>query len=667
MFATLFSPIKINGTEIKNRIVYPAINLLYSTDHRLTDRHKAFFIERAKGGAGIVTVGPVGIDELGAGKTVLAITSDEDIPSFAELVKSIKNNGSRAWIQLYHAGGYLHSQKIAGRQPMAPSPIFNPYSKVTPREMTFEDIKNVQQAFLRCAERAKEAGFDGVEIIGSAGYLISQFLSPLRNHRTDEYGGSFDNRVRFAKELIQQLRRRLGSNYPITIRMAGNDFVPGSNTDMETPAFAQVYEKAGIDAINVTGGWHESRVPQITMKLPRGGYTYLAQSIKRVVNIPVIASNRISDPQTAEKILRDGCADMVSLGRVLLADPYWPLKAGKGSSEQIRPCVACSQGCMDELLGARPVMCMINPRTGFEATRKISVASKPKRVMVIGAGPGGLEAAWRAAKAGHQVELFEKAERIGGQLWIAGTPPYKKELWQLVQYYLVMLKLYKVPVFLDTTVDIEFVKQKSPEYVIAAEGAEVLLPAIDGIDDPDVISAWDVLKKNEPLGKKIAVIGGGAVGLETAHFVAVKGTISPETLYFLFSNDAESPERLRQLVFRGSKEVTVFEMTPQVGKGIGKSTKWGLIASLKKHGVKIITRAKVCSIKEGVLTFEVDGESRSATFDNIINAAGSKSVRKLADALYETGIPFSVIGDSLSPGQITDAIHQAYLAIMNNL
>ncbi len=667
MFDTLFSPIKINKTEIKNRIIYPAINLLYTTNRKLTDRYKAFFIERANGGAGIVTVGPVGIGELGSGRAVLAITSDEAIPSFAELVKSIQSRGARAWIQLYHGGAYVHPQQIGGQRPIAPSPIFNTYSRVTPREMTIEDIRNVQESFLRCSERAQEAGFDGVEIIGSAGYLVSQFLSPLRNKRMDEYGGSFDNRVRFVKEIIEQMRQRLGPDYPITIRMAGNDFVPGSNTDMETPAVAQVYEIAGIDAINVTGGWHESRVPQITMDLPRGGFTYLAQSIKEVVNIPVMASNRISDPQTAEKILCDGYADMVSLGRVLLADPYWPLKAENGKSEQIRPCVACSQGCMDEILSSRPVMCMVNPRTGFEGTRKITVTSNPKRVMIIGSGPGGLEAAWRAAEAGHKVELFEKADRIGGQLWIAGTPPHKQELWQLIQYYQEMLNLYKVQVFLNTTVDMEIIRQKSPEYVIAAEGAEILLPAIEGIDGAEVISAWDVLKDNVPLGRKIAVIGGGAVGLETAYFLAVKGTISPEALHFLFSNDAEPPERLRQLVFKGNKEVTVFEMMPQAGKGVGKSTKWVLMASLKKHGVTIITGAKVYSIKDGILAFEVDGEHQSAIFDNIINAAGSKPVRKLADELKETGIPFSVIGDSLIPGQITDAIHQAYMAVMNQL
>lgn len=667
MFETLFSPININQTEIKNRIAYPSMALLYSLNGKLNDRYFYYFLEKARGGAGIVTVGPVGVEDVGIGIVAPSIASDEAIPSFTKLTKAIQEAGARAWIQLFHGGAYVKPSQISGQQPIAPSTIYSAYSKSLAREMTREDIRAVQEAFVSSAERAKKAGFDGVEIIASAGYLICQFLSPLRNLRSDEYGGSFENRVRFVREIIEQMRLKLGADYPITIRMAGNDFVPGSNTDLETPEFARVYEKAGIDAINVTGGWHESNIPQMTMSVPQGAFTYLAQTIKNVVSVPVMASNRISEPWLAEKILCDGCADMVNLGRVLMADPYWPTKAQAGHPEQITPCVACLQGCMDEIAAGNPVKCMVNARLGFERERKITKTDCPKRVMVVGAGPGGLEAAFRAAESGHQVELYEKTEHIGGQLWIAGTPPHKQELWRLIPYYQEMIKLHKVQVFLNTAVDIQLVRQKNPEYIIAAEGAEILVPAIEGIDGPGAISAWEVLKNDVPLGKKIAVIGGGAVGLETAHFVAVKGTISPETLHFLFSNNAESPERLRQLVFQGNKEVTVLEMMPQAGKGIGKSNKWGLLDRLKKHGVNIITQATVCSYKDGILTFEVDGQHRSAPFDNVINATGSKSVRKLADALEETGIPFSVVGDSLRPGQITDAIHQAYLIVMNNL
>ncbi len=667
MFETLFSPIYINQTEIKNRIVYPSMGLLYSLDGKLNDRYFHYYSERAKGGAGIVTVGPVGIDALGLGIAGLSIAEDQAIPSFAKLAKTIQGAGARAWIQLFHGGAYVKPIQIGGQQALAPSTIYSEWSKSHARETTRDDIQNIQEAFVSSAERAKRAGFDGVEIIASAGYLICQFLSPLRNQRTDEYGGSFENRTRFVREIIEKMRLRLGPDYPITIRMAGNDFVPGSNTDLETPEFARVYEKAGIDAINVTGGWHETNVPQMTMSVPQGAFIYLAQTIKNVVSIPVMASNRISEPWLAEKIVRDGWADMVNLGRVLMADPYWPNKAQAGHPEQIAPCVACLQGCMDEIMSIKPVKCMVNARLGFEGERRIARTNRSKRVMVVGAGPAGMEAAFRAAEAGHQVDLYEKADRVGGQLWIAGAPPHKQELRRLIPYYQEMLKLHKVQVFLNTEADIELVKQRSPDYLIAAEGAEAVIPAIDGFDDLRVISAWDLLKNNIPFGKKIAVIGGGAVGLEIAHFIAAKGTITPETLHFLFSNNAESPERLRQLVFQGSKEVTVFEMMSQVGKGVGKSSKWGLLDNLKKHGVKINTRAVVQSFQDGILNFELDGERRSTPFDNIINATGSKSVRKLADALEETGVPFSVIGDSFRPGQITDAIHQAYLAVMDNL
>ncbi len=322
MFNELFSPIRINQVEIKNRISFPAMGILYSLDEKLNDRYYNFYLERAKGGAGIVTVGPVGIGELGAGIVVPSIASDTDIPDFAKLAKSIQTYGAKAWMQLYHGGGYVRPMQIGGQKPMAPSAVYSNYIKDTPRAMSLEDIKNVQKAFINGAIRAKTAGFDGVEIIASAGYLICEFLSPLTNKRSDEYGGSLENRVRFVREIIEQMREKLGSDYPITIRMAGNDFVPGSNTDLETPEFAKIYEKAGVDAISVTGGWHESKVPQLTMDLPRGGFAYLARNIKEVVSVPVMAANRISDPYTAEGIIKDGYADMVNLCRALLADPY---------------------------------------------------------------------------------------------------------------------------------------------------------------------------------------------------------------------------------------------------------------------------------------------------------------------------------------------------------
>ncbi len=665
MFKKLFEPIKINNTTIKNRIVYPSLALSYSFDSSLNERYLDYYRERARGGAGIITVGPVLFDNTGTGVFTPSIADDDSIPSFRTLASAIKDEGACAWMQLYHAGAYSYSVLMNGMQTMAPSPIYSKYSKETPREMTIEDILSVQESFIKGAERAKEAGYDGVEILGSAGYLLSQFLSPLKNIRTDQYGGSFENRTRFARELIEKMRKRLGPDYPITIRMAGNDFVQGSNTSSETPLIARAYEEAGIDALSVTGGWHESHVPQLAMNLPRGGFAYLAKAVKEAVSIPVITSNRIADPYLAEQLIKDGFADMVNLGRVLIADPYWPQKARDGFPEEIRPCVACSQGCTDELFNGRQVICLANARAGFEGERNIDHTDSPKRVMIIGAGPGGLEAAYRAAEAGHHVDLYEKSGSIGGQIWIAGTPPHKQELLELVRFYETMLENYEVNLHLESEVTIELINKIKPDYIIAAEGAYPAVPPIDGMSDSTVISAWDVLENDPELGKKIAVIGGGAVGLETAEFLAEKGTIDPETLYFLFKYRAESDEKLHELMRKGSKDITIFEMQPKAGKDVGKSTKWILLGNIENYDVKIITGAKVKSVKDNIVVYEKDGEISELKFDSIINAAGSKSMRKIADRLGETGIPYTVIGDSVRPSTILQAIHDGFLAVMN--
>ncbi len=665
MFNKLFEPILINKTVIKNRIVYPSLALHYSTDRKINERYIEFYREKAKGGAGIITVGPVLFDNTGTGVMALSIADDNSIPSFRILASAIKEGGARAWMQLYHAGAYAYSFLMEGAQPMGPSAVYSNFSKTTPREMTHEDIASVQESFIRGAERAKEAGFDGVEILGSAGYLITQFLSPLTNQRTDEYGGSFENRIRFARELIEKMRKRLGPDFPITIRMAGNDFVDGSNSSRETPLIAKVYEEAGIDAINVTGGWHESRIPQLAMQLPRGGFSYLAKTIKDAVTIPVIASNRIPDPEIAEKIIKEGWADMVNLGRVLIADPYWPEKAKNGIYKEIRPCVACSQGCTDELFSGRQVICLANARAGYEGIRNIQHTKNPKRIMIIGAGPAGLEAAYRAAEAGHDVELYEKSDRIGGQIWIAGTPPHKHEFHELIRYYKAMLSKFNVKVHRKTEVTVELIKSVNPDYIISAEGGEAAVPPIEGINDEKVFSAWDILKNDPETGRRIAVIGGGAVGIETAEFLAEKGTIDPETLHFLFRYRAETDEKLHELISRGSKEIIVFDMSPRIGNGIGKSTRWILMGNIENYGIKTVTEARVLSVSGGVVVYEKDGEIHEVQFDTIVNASGTKQVRRIADRLDETGIPYKVIGDSLRPSNMINAIHEGFLAVMD--
>ncbi len=664
MYENLFSPIMINRTEIKNRIAFPAMGLLYSFDGKLNDRHLHFYTERARGGAGIVTVGPVGVGELGVGIAAPGLDTDDAIPSFREIAIAVKNAGARAWLQLYHGGRYVRAIQIGGQKAVAPSAVYSSYTKETPRELAVGDIHRVQEAFVRTAERAREAGYDGVEIICSAGYLVTQFLSPLTNRRTDEYGGSFENRTRFVREIIASMRARLGDDYPITVRMAGNDFVPGSNTDRETPEIARMYELAGIDALNVTGGWHEARIPQMSMEVPRGGYAYLARTIKDAVSIPVMASNRITDPDTAERIIRDDMAHMVNLGRVLLADPFWPEKAREGRAKEIIPCVSCLQGCMDELFELRHVRCLINPRTSFEGERSIVKAKAPLNILVAGAGPAGLEAAIRAAEAGHAVEICDRADRIGGQLWIAGTPPHKQELLEIARYYEEMLRIRGVKVTLGCNVDVDFIRERRPDHVIVAEGAKPLIPPIKGMDAGGVLTAWDVLKNDPKTGRRIAVIGGGAVGIETALFLAMKGTINDETLGFIFRYQGADEARLRELVFRGTREVAIFEMLPRIGRGMGRSNIWIILQNLKNYGVEVVTGAKVLSVAGGTVEFESGGRVESREFDTVVNAAGSKPVTKLADALAAAGVPHTAIGDGKKIGQIMDAIHAGYLAVM---
>ena len=665
MYRYLFSPIQINRLEIKNRIAYPSLGLLYSTDGKLNDRYFNYFRERAGGGAGLVTVGPVGVDFIGSGAIALSLAADEAISDFKKLATIIKDGGARAWVQLFHAGAYSHPMFVGGQQPIAPSAVYSRYSQTTPREMTLEDIHQVQGAFARAAERAKEAGFDGVEILASAGYLITQFLSPRTNNRTDDYGGSFENRVRFARELIEGVRKHMGPQYPLTIRIAGNDFVKGSNTDVETPEFAKIYEQAGVDAINVTGGWHESRIPQLPMHVPRSAFAFLALNIKKAVSVPVIASNRISDPNSAERIIKDGYADMVNLGRVLIADPQWPQKAMEGRVDEIRPCVGCSQGCTDEVFNGRPVFCVGNARAGFEGERQLLETDHPKNVMVVGAGAGGLEAAVTAAMCGHHVELYEKDADIGGQLWIAGAPPHKHEILGFIRYYRAMLNKYRIGLHLNTAVDANVIRKRNPDYIILAEGARPLVLEIDGIDDPCVYTAWQVMKDNPVLGKSVAVIGGGSVGLETALFVAAKGTITPEILYFLFTYEAVTTERLRELMFRGSSRVTVFEMLPRIGQDVGKSTRWILFDNLKRYGVSVKTGARVTSIHNGLVKFEKDGQADQMQFDHVILAAGSKSVPGLSAEIKQMGYPFATVGDGVRPGKLNEAIHGGFLSAMN--
>lgn len=655
----LFEPIVIGSMDLKNRISMPAIHHNYTPDGFVNDKLVKYYETRARGGAGLIIVGGCTIDMLGMGPKMIGLHDDKFIEGLKKLTGAVQAAGAKIAAQLYQAGRYTHSFLI-GQQAIAPSPIASRFTREVPREMTAEDIKMVIDSFGEAALRAKKSGFDAVEIIASAGYLICQFLSPLTNQRTDQYGGSWENRCRFGVEVIKKVREKVGSDFTVLVRLSGNDFMPGSNTNREAALFAAELEKAGADCFNVTGGWHETRVPQITGDLPRGGFAYLAQGVKAAVKVPVIASNRINDPEVAERILKSGQADVVNIGRPLIADPEFVNKAQSGRSASIRKCLACNQGCMDMVFMAQEVHCAVNPQAGREFEITVDPAAAARNVLVIGGGPAGMETALTAASRGHRVTLWEKSSRLGGQLHYAAAPPGKEEFINLVRYYEHELPEKGVAVELNREATAEGIIEKGADVVVLATGA-VPAGAPFPVKAPEkVLTAVEVLDGAALPGKHVVVVGGGAVGCETALAIAQMGTLNAENLKFLMENEAESYETLQELLNRGTKKVTVVELLKGVGRDIGMSTKWVVMKNIKRLGVNIIDQASVKEVNGQGVLIEREGAETLIPADSVVLAVGARSVNGLAGELEGKIQEVHVIGDASSPRKITEAIREGF-------
>jgi 2,4-dienoyl-CoA reductase (NADPH2) len=663
-FPYLFSPIKVNSMIIRNRIVMTAMHLGYTPDGEVTDRLVKFYAERARGGVGLIILGGCPIDEYGAMVGMVGISHDKHIPGLKRLTGTVHATGAKIAAQLYQAGRYTHSAMIGGRKPFSASAVRSRLTGETPRALELHEIPSVQAKFAEAALRAIESGFDAVEILGSAGYLISQFFSPLTNLREDGYGGSFQNRMRFGIEVVEKVRKAVGPSYPIIMRLAGNDFMEGSNTNSEAALFAHELEKAGVDLLNVTGGWHETRIPQLTMFVPRRAFTYLAQGIKSAVSVPVIASNRINHPQIGEEILRYGEADMITMARGLLADPDLPEKARTGKADQIFRCVACNQGCFDHVFSFRSVACLVNPRAGCEEEFFVTPSSKPKKVLVIGGGPAGMKAACVAAERGHRVTLVEKSSRLGGQVLLNAKIPGRTEMISVVEDLENNLKSLPVEILLSEVATVSFIKERNPDALILATGASPLRPDIPGIDHENVAMAWDVLSGSKTTGRRVVIIGGNAVGLETALFLAHQGTIPPEVLHFLMTNRAETPETLEKLIRKGNKEVCVVEMASKAGVDIGPSTRWTVFSEIKRLGVKILTGAKAVEITEEGVKIETEQGTDMIPADSVVVAVGSKSENGLAEELAGEVPELHTIGDAKEPRNAMEAIKEGFLAAL---
>jgi 2,4-dienoyl-CoA reductase (NADPH2) len=658
----LFAPLSIGQMALKNRIYMPAMHMAMCVEHEVTDPLLAFYAARAKGGAGMICVGYATVDELAGNTQNIGAHHDRFLPGLARLAEVIKENGARAAIQLNHAGRYNYAFFIEGKQPIAPSPIASRLTRETPREMTAADIEGVIDSFAQAAARSKKAGFDAVEILSGTGYLISEFLSPLTNQRTDGYGGALENRMRFGLEVVAAVRRAVGPDYPLVVRMNGNDFMPGGNGREELQTYAAALDAAGVDALCINVGWHEAPVPQIVSSVPRGVFAYLARGIRERVTVPVIASHRINDPAVARDLLKDDMCDMVAMGRSLIADPQLPNKVQGGREQEIVHCIACAQGCFDNLFKLKSVECLCNPTAGHELECGPGTDCTPKKVLVVGGGPAGMSAAIAAHDRGHQVHLVEATDRLGGQLFLAAAPPGRGEFAQLAKDLARQVALRGIAVTLGRSVSPAVLDDLAPEAVILATGARPLAPPIPGAQGPKVVQAWDVLQDRVLTGRRVVVVGGGAVGVETALFLAAKGTLDGEAVKFLLVNRAESPETLYEMATRGTKAITVVEMIDKVGKDIGKSTRWSMLQEMGRHGVEALTGATALEITAKGVRIAVGEAERLVPADTVVMAAGSSPHNPLEAILTERGIPLRVVGDAGGVGLAFDAVHQGYAA-----
>lgn len=646
--------------QLRNRLVMPAMHLGYCEEGRVTDKLINFYRERAKGGVGLIIVGGCKVDEYSGGTpTFINISEDKFMEGLRRLTSTVHQYPVKISCQLYHAGRYAHSFLLSGKQPISASAIRSKFTGETPREMTKEEIKQTIENIAKAALRAKNAGFDAVELLGSAGYLINQFLSPLTNKREDEYGGTFENRCKFPKELIKRVKEIVGIDFVVGIRMSGDDFMEGSNTVIENREIARVYEESGIDVINVTGGWHETHVPQISSYVPPGAFVYLAQQIKSRVKIPVVACNRINNVFLAEKILQETEVDLIGMARGLIADPYLPKKAKEKRFHDIKPCIACNQGCFDKVFELQPSSCLVNPLAGKEEKLDISKTNLPKKVVVVGAGPAGCEAARYLAERGHSVLIYEKETKIGGQLNCASSVPGKGEFKSLNNYYTEQFNRLNIKLELNKAASYEEIDKTRPEVVIFATGATPIKPNIKGIENKNVCWAEDILLKKARAGKDVVVIGGGATGCETAVYLSQNPVINDEISLFLLKYKAVTEDHLFEFL-KASRKVTIVEILPKVGKDIGKSTRWTVMQELRDKKVEILTKVLIDEITDEGVKISKEGKEIFIAADTVVIACGYQANNSLylecKDKFKETYI----IGDSVKPRKIIDAIFEGW-------
>jgi 2,4-dienoyl-CoA reductase (NADPH2) len=611
------------------------------------ERMAAFYAERARGEVGLIVTGGIAPNERGRPmKGGAMMVNEHEADQHRIVTQAVHGEGGKIAMQILHFGRYAYQPGL-----VAPSALQAPINPFVPHALTGDEVEQTIEDFVRCAALARHAGYDGVEIMGSEGYLINEFIAARTNHRDDEWGGSYAGRMRFAVEIVRRTRQRVGRDFIIIYRLSMLDLVEGGSTLEEVIALAQAIEAAGATLLNTGIGWHEARIPTIATKVPRAAYAWVTQCVMGQVGIPLITSNRINTPEVAERLLAEGYADMVSMARPLLADGDFVRKARQGRADEINTCIACNQACLDHTFGGKITSCLVNPRACHETELVIAPAPAAKRIAVVGAGPAGLSFAVTAAQRGHAVTLFDAASEIGGQFNIAKKVPGKEEFHETLRYFRRQLELGGVDLRLGHRVDAAQLIEGGYDEIVLATGIRPRVPAIDGVDHPKVLGYLDVLRGDRPVGERVAIIGAGGIGFDVAEYLTHagdSGAVAPGKFYAEWGIDTDyaragglaqpqaepSPRRVHLLQRKSTK----------VGDQLGKTTGWIHRTSLKARSVAMGSGVAYERIDDAGLHITVDGQPQLLEVDNVVLCAGQEPQRELHAALSAAGCSVHLIG-----------------------
>lgn len=652
----LLKPLDLGFTTLKNRVLMGSMHVGLEEAPQGYERMAAFYAERAKGDVGLIVTGGISPNDAG-----LTFAHASKLDSIAEadkhkvITQAVHEAGGKIAMQILHTGRYSYQPEI-----VAPSAIQAPINPIKPKALTSAEVQQTIDDFANCAKLAQHAGYDGVEIMGSEGYLINEFIAARTNHRDDEWGGSYENRIRFPIEIVKRTRALVGENFIIIYRLSMLDLVEGGSTLEEVIQLAKEIEKAGATIINTGIGWHEARIPTIATKVPRAAFTWVTEKLKGEVSVPLITSNRINTPEMAEHVLASGHADMVSMARPMLADPEFVLKASEGRSDEINTCIGCNQACLDHIFSMKIATCLVNPRACYETELIFKETHAVKNIAVIGAGPAGLSFAIYAASRGHKVKVFDASNQIGGQFNIAKTIPGKEEFYETLRYFKRQIELQSnIELVLNHTATYEELSQAKYDDIVIATGVTPRQLQFEGIDHPKVLSYIQVLKERVPVGKRVAIIGAGGIGFDTAEYLTHEGdsgSLNPEKFYAEWGIDTtyQNVGGLKAAELEKSeREIYLLQRkTASVGAGLGKTTGWIHRTGLKHRDVKMIAGASYDKVDDQGLHITVDGQSRVLEVDNVVICAGQESYTAMFDQLKADGKNVHLIGGAKEAGEL---------------